>query len=301
MFVKESKLATKNKGKSTKRQLVAEAQTAAAEGRWEESLTINDRIIERFPREAEALNRKGRALIELRQLGSARDAYAEALKADPANMIARRNLQRLEMLYNRSDGTLEGADTALAVLPKANTFIEEIGKTWVDELANPADLSHLAEVSPGEQLQLSVEDGKVYLVSDDGLRLGEVGAPIGQRMADLIEGGNRYESYALGISSQSLRVIIREIYKDPAQITKLSFPEQVRKTQELMRERELLFQREEGDFLFGGDDEEGESDEDGGGTRAGIDPDEDDEPDTDASEYVDESVNVDDDEDRDAM
>ncbi len=292
-------MAPRNKEKSTKRQLIAEAQTAAAEGRWEESLAINDRIIERFPREAEALNRKGRALIELRQLGSARDAYAEALKADPANMIARRNLQRLEMLYNRADGSLEGAETALAVLPKANTFVEEIGKTWVDELANPADLPHLAEVSPGEQLQLSVEDGKVYLVSDDGLRLGEVGAPIGQRMATLIDSGNRYEAYALGISSQSLRVIIREILKDPSQAAKLSFPEQVRKTQELMRERELLFQREEGDFLFGDDD--GEVDDDSVGSRPEVDPDEDDEPETDAREYVDDSVNSDDDEDRDAM
>jgi len=293
-------LATKPKGKSTKRQMIAEAQTAAAEGRWEESLAINDRIIERFPREAEALNRKGRALIELRQLGLARDAYAEALKADPANMIARRNLQRLEMLYNRADGTLEGAQTAHTILPKANTFIEEVGKTWVDELANPADLSHLAEVSPGEQLQIVVEDGKVFLVSDDGLRLGEVGAPIGQRMADLMEGGNRYEAYALGISSQSLRGIIREMYKDPAQVTKLSFPEQVRKTQELMRERELLFQREEGDFLFG-DDDDGETDDDGASPTLEADADDDDEAEPDASEYVDDSVNSDDDEERDAM
>lgn len=293
-------MATKTKGKSTKRQMIAEAQTAAAEGRWEESLAINDRIIERFPREAEALNRKGRAHIELRQLGSARDAYAEALKADPANMIARRNLQRLEMLYNRADGTLEGAETAHTILPKANTFIEEVGKTWVDELANPADLSHLAEVSPGEQLQIVVEDGKVFLVSDDGLRLGEVGAPIGQRMADLMEGGNRYEAYALGISSQSLRVIIREMYKDPVQVTKLSFPEQVRKTQELMRERELLFQREEGDFLFG-DDDDGDTDDDGASPTLEADADDDDEAEPDASEYVDDSVNSDDDEERDAM
>lgn len=293
-------MATKNKDQATKRQLVADAQAAATEGRWEESLVINDQIIERFPREAEALNRKGRALIELRQLTAARDAYTESLKADPANMIARRNLQRLEMLYNRTDGTLEGAATAATALPKPNTFVEEIGKTWVDELANPADLSHLAEVSPGEQLQVVVEDGKVYMVSDDGLRLGEVGAPIGQRMASLIEGGNRYDAYALGISSQSLRVIIREIFKDPAQSTKLSFPEQIRKTQELMRERELLFQREEADFLFGED--EGEMEDERGATRSGADADEDDdESDTDASEYVDESVTADDDEDRDAM
>ena len=287
------------KDKVSKRQLFAEAQSAAIEGRWEESLTINDKILERFPREAEALNRKGRALIELRQLGAAREAYAESLKSDPANMIARRNLQRLEMLYNRPDGAPEGADTSPTMLPKANTFVEEIGKTWVDELANPADLSHLAEVSPGEQLSINVEDGKVFVVSDDSVKLGEVGAPMSQRLADLIEGGNRYDAYALGISRQSLRVIIREVHKDPALATKVSFPEQVRKTQELMRERELLLQREEGDFVFG-DDDDGEVDDD----RHDVDPDRDDDDEerhTDASEYVSDSVNRDDDEERDAM
>ncbi len=286
------------KDKSTKRTLIAEAQEAAIEGRWEEALAINDKLIERFPREAEALNRKGRALIELRQLGAARDAYSEALKADPANMIARRNLQRLEMLYNRPDGTLEGADTAHTTLPRPNAFIEEVGKTWVEEIANPADLSHLAEVSPGEQLRLVAEDGKVFVLSDDDVRLGEVGAPIGQRLADLMDGGNQYESFALGISRQSLRIIIRETFKDPSQATKLSFPEQVRKTQELMRERELLFQREEGDFIFG-DDEDGELDDDR--SASDRDHDDDDEQDTDASEFVDGSVHADDDEDRDAM
>ena len=287
------------KDKVSKRQLFAEAQNAAIEGRWEESLTINDRILERFPREPEALNRKGRALIELRQLGAAREAYADALNSDPANMIARRNLQRLEMLYNRPDGAPEGADTSPTVLPKANTFVEEIGKTWVDELANPADLSHLAEVSPGEKLAIKVKDGKVFIVSDDNLMLGEVGAPIGQRLADLIEGGNTYDVFALGISRQSLRMIIREVHKDPSLATKVSFPEQVRKTQELMRERELLLQREEGDFIFG-DDEDGDVEDDRHDADTNHD-DDDDEPDTDASEYVGDSANQDDDEDRDAM
>jgi hypothetical protein len=289
-------LATNAKNSASKRQLIADAQAAAVEGRWEEALALNEKLIERFPRDAEGLNRKGRALIELRQLSAARDAYTESLKADPANMIARRNLQRLEMLYNRPDGSIEGATTAPTVLPKQNTFVEETGKTWVDELANPADLTHLAEVSPGEQLKIVVESGKVYIESDDKVRLGEVGAPISERLATLIEGGNLYEVYALGISSQSLRVIIREIHRDPSLETRLSFPEQVRKTQELMRERELLFQREESDFIFGDDEDDDGDDEDD--TELEVDPD--DEDATDASEYVGDAV-VSDDDGRDDM
>ena len=277
--------------------MIADALAAATEGRWEDALALNDSLLERFPRDAETLNRKGRALIELRQLSAARDAYSDALKADPANMIARRNLQRLEMLYNRPEGSLEGADTAPTTLPRSNVFVEEIGKTWVDELANPTDLSHLAEVSPGEQLQIKAEDNKVYILSDDGVVLGEVGAPVGERVAQLIEGGNRYEVYALGISSQSLRVILRELYKHPSQATEISFKEQVRKTQDLMRERELLSLREEGDFVFG-DDDEGDLDDDQGDGDEEI---EDEEHDTDANAFVDDGVTPVDDEESDPM
>jgi len=281
-----------------KRQLVADALLAATEGRWEEALVLNEKMLERFPRDAEALNRKGRALIELRQLDQARTAYSDALKSDPANMIARRNLQRLEMLYNRTDGSLEGTSkSTTTLLPRSNAFVEEIGKTWVDELANPADLSHLSEVSPGEQLVIESVDGKVLIRSDDGVALGEVGSPVGERIAQLTAGGNRYEVFALGISSHSLRVIIREIFKHPSQATEISFKEQARKTQDLMRERELLSLREEGDFIFGDDD-----DDDGDDDQPDADDElDEEEPDAEASAYVDDAVTSGDDEEPDAM
>ena len=282
--------------KATKKQLIADAQQAAIEGRWADSITLNDSVLERFPRQAEALNRKGRALIELRQLSAARDAYSEALKADPANMIARRNLQRLEMLYNRGDAAEENEANAAGPAPKSTVFIEEVGKTWVDELANPADLASLAEVSPGEVLTINLADGKVHIESARGDRLGEIGDPIGQRLIDMFTGGNQYEVIALGISSQSLRVIVRETFKDASQSAKLSFPEQARKTQDLMRERELLFQREEGDFVFG-DDEDGDDEALGSEPE----PDDDEEPDAEANSYIDESINMNDDDERDAM
>lgn len=284
-------VARKNQANS-KRQLIADAVAAAVDGQWEQALAANDALLARFPHDAETLNRKGRALIELRQLNAARDAYTESLKADPANMIARRNLQRLEKLYNRPEGSLEGTTPTEAVLPRQNIFIEETGKTWVDELVNPAEETRLYEVSPGEQLLIVVEDDKVFVDTSQGIRLGEVGAPIGQRIASLIAGGNRYEVYALGISGQSLRVIIREVFQDPSQLTLISFPEQVRKTQELMRERELLFQREEGDFIFGEDDDDEVEDED----DSDAEPDHDDDEEPDASEYVGDAVVNDDDE-----
>ena len=275
-------MAIKGKPK-TKKVLTQEAQAATLTGDWAEVIRINDEFLERFPRDPEALNRKGRAYLELRQLSAAWDAYSEALKADPANMIARRNLQRLETLRNRET---TGENPTPATIPNSAVFIEEVGKTWVDELANPADLTTLVEVSPGAKLNLKSADGHLIVVTDEGVRLGEVEARTGSRLIDLIEGGNVYEVYALGISGHSLRVILREVFRDPSQATKIAFPRQVNATQDLMRERELLFQRDESEFSFSDEDED-----DGEIEDETVDEDDSDEDRNDAAAYVDDIPN----------
>ncbi len=243
--------------------MLAEAREIALGGDWAQALEINTDFLERFPRDAEALNRKGRALLELGRLQEAWDAYSEALNADPANMIARRNLQRLEMLANVE--TPPPASEELVPSPRAGVFVEEVGKTWVDELTHAVEDAILATVSPGEQLTFEVQGARVLVASRDGIHLGELEQRIAQRLVALIASGNRYEMYALGMSGHSLRIILREVFQDPSNAGKLGLPRQNRHTIELMRERELLSQREEADFSFGDEEEElldDDSDED---------------------------------------
>jgi hypothetical protein len=282
-------LANPSQKPKTKKQLNQEALQASLESRWEDALRINDEYLARFPRGAEALNRKGRAYIELRRLNEARDAYSEALKADPANMIARRNLQRLETLYNRAEGQPEGESTAESTIPRASVFILETGKTWIDELASAAEAGQLAEVSPGDKVSLQINDDRVTVISDDGVRLGEMEAVISGRIARLCEAGYEFEAFALGSSAQSMRIIIREVARPEGTEGELTFPRQDFASQDLMREREQLLQREEGDFDFGDEEvEELEKDDE--------DVDDGDEPEEDASAYVNDAVIADDEE-----
>ena len=235
--------------KQTKRQMSQDARNIALTGDWERSLEINTTFLERFPRDAQALNRKGRALLELGRLQESWDAYSEALNADPANMIARRNLQRLEMLA-ASDAPIVGAGEQVSS-PRGGVFIEEIGKTWVDELTRAVDDGILATVSPGEQLDFTIDGANVMVSSRDGKHLGELEQRIAQRLIDLIGAGIVFEIYALGMSGHSLRFILRETHRDPSLVGRMGLPRQNRMTIELMRERELLSQREEADFSFG--------------------------------------------------
>lgn len=264
----------------TKKQLNQEALTASLEHRWDDSIVLNDEILGRFPRDAEALNRKGRAYMELGNLALARECYSDALKADPANMIARRNLQRLETIY-QADGSNETAPPRSQNIPRANVFIEEIGKTWIDDLTHPAENDVLAQVSPGDTLKLVVGGERVYVETLKGERLGQVDQSIGSRMSRLMGIGHEFEVYALGQTMNSLRVIIRETAHADESEGQMTFPRQDLMNQTLMREREQLSLRDESDFDFG-DDEELEDDE----SLDGEDEDLDDEDEDDVDDYL---------------
>ena len=243
----------------TRRQLGEEARKAAFEGNWEDAVTLNLQIIDRFQKDADAFNRLGRAYISLGNLDEAKEAYSKALRADPANLIARRNLQRLEIL--RGQAGRAAADVSRpGPMPRTTAFLEEVGKTWVDELVNPGELPLLADISAGEELRLSAEEDRLVVRRANGDRVGEVEPKTGRRVMDLMASGNRYEIFALGLTGHTLRIIIREIYRDPSVSTTVSFPRQIT-SRAYLRDRDLLRQRDEADFFLFDEDEEEEDTE----------------------------------------
>ena len=272
----------------TRRQLSEQARKAAFDGNWEEALVLNQQIIEQSDKDPEAFNRLGRAYIALGNLDEAKDAYTRALRADPANLIARRNLQRLEIL--RGPGGKAAADVSRpGPMPRTSVFLEEVGRTWVDELVNPGELQLLADISPGEQLQLSEEDDRLVVRRASGEKIGEVEPKTGRRVLDLMASGNRYEIYALGMTGQTLRIILREVYRDPSISTTVSFPRQIT-SRAYLRDRDLLRQRDEADFFLFDEDE----DEDETGPIT-VEPDEDEVTDqeAEADEFVDATAELD--------
>jgi tetratricopeptide (TPR) repeat protein len=235
-----------------RRQVIEEARRAALEGNWDAAIELNKELIARDPKDSAAYNRLGRAYLERRDYAAAYEAYSDALKSDPANLISRRNLQRLE--YLRSAGKTAGQDAPATEFPRTLVFIEEVGKTWVDELVNPAPMSELAEIYAGQKLEL-VPDGDRLAVHDStGRRIGEIEAKTAERVMQLMAGGNIYEVYALGPSTASIRVILREVHRDPSLADQISFPRQIAATRKYLRERDDLRRRDVDDFYL--EDEE---------------------------------------------
>src|SRR6266566_3209156 len=95
----------------------------ALSSQWEEAVITNKNILGMFPNEPEAYNRLGKAYSELGQYAESRQAYAQTLKYNPTNTIARKNLERLSLLQEEPVQVHAGVER---IDPRL--FIEETGK-----------------------------------------------------------------------------------------------------------------------------------------------------------------------------
>jgi tetratricopeptide (TPR) repeat protein len=213
-----------------KRQKSDSAIRLAAAGRWEDAVQVNRDLLAIFPDDSETLNRLGKAYLELKRFAEAKEAYEHAVKTDPGNTIAQKNLQRLAQAIAASGATGARPPTTgvhrekPAVAPSA--FIEETGKTGVTTLIKLAPVPVLAKLTAGDPVTLEVNSkSQVLLVkNEEGEVLGQVEPKLALRVIRLIEAGNRYVAAVTSVTERVLKIIIREIFQAPSQRGRLSFP-----------------------------------------------------------------------------
>ncbi|MDI3339227.1 MAG: tetratricopeptide repeat protein [Sphaerobacter sp.] len=206
----------------TLRRQAEEARRAAVEGRWEDAVKLNRAILEHAPRDVDAHNRLGKALMELGRIAEAIQAYREALNLDPGNVIAQRNLERLEKAA--PDGPPPQTPAAI----QARVFIEEVGKTYVTDLVRPGPAAVRNRVTPADEVELRREGQTVHVYTMDGQRLGQLEPRIAMRLLTLLDAGNRYQAYVVAVNDDTVRIILRETYRDPNAPEHLAFPRQAK-------------------------------------------------------------------------
>lgn len=202
-----------------KRQREKEAISLAMESRWDEAVAANKEMLESFPNDTEALNRLGRALMELGMYQEAKEVYTRTLGENPDNTIARKNIEKLSHLIGGP--TDKGQGLQHKVVPQI--FIEETGKTGMVKLTRSAPKEILAKFSPGEEVNLSAKGASLVVMATTGEHLGEVVAGHAQRLIKLMNGGNKYEA-AIASMGDGVKIIIKEVYQHPSQKGRLSFP-----------------------------------------------------------------------------
>jgi hypothetical protein len=203
-----------------KRQLTEQAIAATTAGDWETAADINRRLLEMGP-DSEAENRLAKALWEQGQLGEAREHYQSALALDPTNRIAERNINRLRVLLAEA-GERTVAAQAGSKAP-VSIFVEETGKTGFAGLYDLPNPKQLAQVNPGDSVELMPE-GPRLVARSNGVTIGAVEPRVAARLLKLIADGNKYAAGVTSLGDRDVRIIIRETYQDPRNYGKVSFP-----------------------------------------------------------------------------
>jgi len=208
----------------TRTQLTEEAIQAALDADWKTALELNQEIVERFPADEETNNRLGKAYTELGKLDQALSAYRATLELNPLNVIAIKNVNRLEALLEEKAKPVK-AQTALDV----NLFVEEMGKTALAAV-KPEPKLDVALLAPGDHIELVPQGDRLQAQTESGVTIGDVEAKIARRVLKFMAGGNKYAAAVATAEDGSVRIMIRETFQAAQFAGVPSFP--VRKVPE---------------------------------------------------------------------
>lgn len=203
-----------------KRSLAQDAIDLALKGEWERATEVNRAILELFADDVEAMNRLGKAYMELGKYDDARGILGHVARIAPYNNIAKKNLARLESLGSSPVSTKVGRKAG--AIP--HMFIEESGKSGTTILRKTAPSEVVARIAPNEPANLVIENSNLNVYSRDGEYLGQVEPRLGQRLSQLIDGGNEYDAAIVSVGQRGLSVIIRETHRHSSLRNVCSFP-----------------------------------------------------------------------------
>ncbi len=108
-------------------------------------------------------------------------------------------------------------------------FVEETGKTGFAFLTDLASPRELAQVNPGDAVELTPE-GNRLIAHSNGVRIGVVEPRVAARLLKLMADGNKYAAGVTSLGDKDVRIILREIFQDPANYGKVSFPTAAKST-----------------------------------------------------------------------
>lgn len=189
--------------------MTQQAIEAALNSDWEIALKLNKEIIKSEPQNVDALNRQAKAYLELGKSNLAKKYYTEALKFDPYNPIALKNLKIIKVFKGNGIHMMQQNKTKLS----ATLFLQEPGKTKIVNLLKVAEPQKLSKAFCGMQVNMTIKGKKITIADEKDDYLGILPDDISHHLIRLIKGGNKYDLVIKSVKVNGLSILIRETFR----------------------------------------------------------------------------------------
>lgn len=190
--------------------LEAEAVSAALDYKWELAIEINKKILKNNPENIETLNRLARAYFETGNITKSRQTYKSVTDLDGFNVIAKKNLTRLNRLTTHQKApTSDGEKQNFREL--FQKLASEPGKTKVVALVKIGDQTLLSKLASGDKLKISPKKHSIEICTFDRKHVGNLPDDLSFKLLKLIKAGNIYECCIKSITPKEVQIIIFEI------------------------------------------------------------------------------------------
>ena len=195
--------------------LEGQAVSAALDYNWELAIEINKKILKNNPNHIETLNRLARAYFETGNITKSRQTYKSVTDLDGFNVIAKKNLTRLNRLSsNQKTPTLEGDKQNFREL--FQKLASEPGKTKVVTLVKIGDHNLLSKLASGDKLKISPKKHSIELCTYDNKHVGNLPDDLSFKLLKLITAGNTFECCIKSVAQKEVQVILFEITRAKA-------------------------------------------------------------------------------------
>ena len=205
------------KAKTNLNSLIKSAIREASNNNWEKAKKLNLVILNISKNNIETLNRLGISYMKLSDKVNATKCFKYVLKISPNNMIAQKNLNKLQLNLPEITINLSKIDTA--------NLVNETGKSihLKCDIKNSKKILNQG-IDTGSKLTIRNEKDSIGIYKGNSKIL-IIENNIAKRISNLINLGNEYSCTVLGVSGNSININIKEKFKSIEAMQIISFPD----------------------------------------------------------------------------
>lgn len=205
--------------------LTEKAINEAVSGNFAKAIEYNELILKTDKTNVDALLRLGFAYLHEAQFKAAKKAYSKALKLQPANIIAKNNIQKIEILEKKSKTS--AAQIKKDVLLDPNLFLNIPGKTRTVLLKNIGQASVLAKLKIGQKATFQIKKRRVEVRTADNEYVGALPDDLSKRLIAFLQAKSEYLVFIKEATKNSVDVFIKEEKLGSAVRRFTSFPKNI--------------------------------------------------------------------------